>query len=250
MEFWDEYWTKYKLPCLVNINFSFDRTLSYTFKKILKKDSSKTIFEIGCAPGKWLLFFKEEFSYEVFGLEYSAVGVEKTLKNFDLSNMKPGHVYEGDFFNIQPDRQFDIVISLGFIEHFDDVESVVEKHLQWLKQGGYLILGVPNFRGINYFIQKILNEDIIKKHNIKIMDKTYFENLTQQFPLSLEFLEYCCFFEPALFIPRKGKKNLSIFFARAFLLLMRKVRGVHYGDRFNHRLFSSYLVAMYRKGDK
>ena len=26
--------------------------------------------------------------------------------------------------------------------------------------------------------------------------------------------------------------------------------GVRCGDRFNHRLFSSYLVAMYRKGDK
>jgi 2-polyprenyl-3-methyl-5-hydroxy-6-metoxy-1,4-benzoquinol methylase len=41
------------------------------------------------------------------------------------------------------------VISFGFIEHFDNPENVIQKHLDLLKPGGILIVGVPNFTGIH-----------------------------------------------------------------------------------------------------
>ena len=248
--FWDEYWAKYKLPCEVNMNFSFERVLGHTFKGILKRDTSKSIFEIGCAPGKWLIFFKKEFSYKAFGLEYSQVGAKKTLDNFALQNIRVEYIYKGDFFNIQPDRQFDIVVSLGFIEHFYDVNSIVAKHIEWLKPGGQLILGVPNFRGINYFIQHILDDSIIKKHNLKIMNKRFFEELTHRFPLNLKFLKYCCSFEPALFIPKKGKNNVAQFILRGFLLTARHIRHFHVCDCINSRFFSSYILSVYEKMTK
>lgn len=245
--FWDEYWAKYELPCVVNMNFPFDRALSRTFKEILKRDSSKSIFEIGCAPGKWLIFFKKEFSYEVFGLEYSQVGVKKSLENFALHNIEGGHIYKGDFFNIQADRQFDIVVSLGFIEHFYDVNSIVAKHIEWLKPGGQLILGVPNFRGINYSIQRILDDNIIGKHNLKIMNESFFEGLTQRFSLNLQFFKYCCSFEPALFIPKKGNIGVAQFIVRGLLLVARNIRRFQIWDHMNSRFFSSYIVSVYEK---
>jgi len=37
---------------------------------------------------------------------------------------------------------------LGFIEHFDEPVGVVVRHLDLLKPGGILLLGVPNYGGI------------------------------------------------------------------------------------------------------
>ena len=43
---------------------------------------------------------------------------------------------------------YDVVYSLGLIEHFVDRVSIVERHVRLARPGGLLILGVPNFRGL------------------------------------------------------------------------------------------------------
>ena len=56
----------------------------------------------------------------------------------------PIKVYERDLFseNFYKDMQlFDIVYSLGFVEHFDELNIVVKKHTELLKPGGILVLG-------------------------------------------------------------------------------------------------------------
>ena len=49
---------------------------------------------------------------------------------------------------------FHIVYSLGFIEHFKELNIVVKKHTELLKPGGILLLGVPNLGGIYSFLLK------------------------------------------------------------------------------------------------
>ena len=155
VEFWDKYWANVKLPSKVDLDFSFERCLAETLKRALP-DVHGEVLEVGCAPGKWLAFMSDEFGLKPSGIEYSEAGMNATFRNFEALGLEVGEIQAGDFFKIEPDRQYDVVMSYGFIEHFTDVDEVVELHLRWLKPGGILILGVPNFRGIYSFLQGVL----------------------------------------------------------------------------------------------
>ncbi len=87
-------------------------------------------------------------------------------------------------------EQFDIVVSRGFIEHFTDVDSVVDRHIDLLSPGGYLIVSVPNLRGLNYVLARLLDSSAIPRHNISIMRKDAFASLFQKPNLQGSFCAY------------------------------------------------------------
>lgn len=248
--FWDDYWENCILPNEVNASFSFERCLSQALKEHLNIDFlEREAFEIGCAPGKWLAFMAKEFGLKPNGVEYSKSGMEATMKNFHLMGLNSGKIQTGDFFQIKPDRQFELVMSFGFIEHFTDVDSVVELHLKWLKPGGTLILGVPNFNGIYKIIQKILNNEILEKHNLDIMNLSYFHHLASKFNLQKNFIGYIGSFEPVLPIGGKDPVSFLQFCTNIFLQITKKMRRLRLFDNINHPFFSSYILSIYKKSN-
>jgi len=243
--FWENYWRGVKLPAKVDLDFSFDRCLSKELAKHFPKQGE--IFEIGCAPGKWLSYAANDFGLIANGIEYSSGGVEATIKNFQLLNVPHDSLIVGDFFSQVPDKQYDVVMSLGFIEHFDNVHDVVELHLKWLKPNGILILGVPNFSGINAFLQSILDQEILDKHNLTIMNLPFFKQLGAHFKLEEISVKYTGSFEPALPIPRHRIGNPLQFLIRCGLFAVRMMRKIHLTDKLNGSFFSSYILAVYKK---
>jgi SAM-dependent methyltransferase len=246
VRFWENYWANCKLPSEVDGSFSFDRCLGAAIKKNLPAISGE-VLEVGCAPGKWLAFMAREFDLKPSGVEYSDAGMKATLENFRILGLAPDAIFTGDFFQMKPPRQFDAVMSLGFIEHFSDVDHVVDLHLQWLKPGGVLILGVPNFRGIYSPIQRILDKGILEKHNLDIMNLDYFRGLGDRLSLQPVFLDYVGSFEPTLFIANYRFGNPLQVIVRAGLWFARRIRRWRGFDQFNHRLYSGYILAIYRK---
>jgi SAM-dependent methyltransferase len=246
VEFWDNYWCDVNLPSEANMRFSFDRCLSKELKNQLKGVSGE-VFEVGCAPGKWLAYLSSVCNLKANGIEYSEPGLKATLNNLKLLNIPSGTVIAGDFFLQKPIQQFDVVISLGFIEHFDNVDGVVDLHLQWLKPGGRLILGVPNFSGITKFIQLVLDKTLLDKHNLKIMNLGYFNRLGERHPLDKVSIKYLGSFEPDLPIPKYKYGNPLQFFVKCFLLIARFLRRFEIFDQFNGPSFSSYILAVYKK---
>jgi SAM-dependent methyltransferase len=248
VKFWDEYWLNFELPCVVNEGHSFDRCLAQALKENLV-DIQGDVFEVGCAPGKWLAFMAKTFGMQVSGIEYSEAGMKATLRNFSLLGMSPAEIFAGDFFEMEPVRQFDAVISFGFIEHFTDTDLVVERHLRWLKPGGTLVLGVPNFRGIYSFAQRILDQEILDKHNLNIMTLDYFHGVAKRFDLKPVFLDYIGAFEPSLPIAKKGLGNTLQFIVKCMIRIALVMRRFKFLDRWNHPFFSSYILAIYKKSD-
>lgn len=246
VKFWDEYWANCKLPNTVDYSFSFERCLAGALKENLPGVQGEAL-EIGCAPGKWLAFMAKEFGLKPNGIEYSEAGMRATIRNFQLLGLASGRIQTGDFFQIKPDRQFDVVMSFGFIEHFSDADAVVDLHLQWLKPGGTLILGVPNFRGIYYFLQKLLDKNILDKHNLDVMCPEYFHHLAERHGLKPVVVRYIGSFEPSLPIPPQGRNSPLQLMVRGVLWLARKVRRFEIFDAVNGRRFSSYILAIYQK---
>jgi SAM-dependent methyltransferase len=247
VKFWDNYWANCRLPNVVDYEFSFDRCLAKELKESLRGYCNKTILEIGCAPGKWLAFFQKELELLPSGIEYSRVGLDATKKNFDMLDIKYGSMWEGDFLRIPVIDQFDIVLSLGFVEHFDDPKAVIKQHVEWLKPGGLLIIGVPNFKGIYKHLQSILDKSIIEKHNLDIMELSYFSNIACECGLSVKQVNYIGSFEPFLPIPKPGIANVSQLVVKVLLRAFIYARKLRFLDHINHRLLSSYILAVYQK---
>lgn len=245
-QFWENYWRNCPLPNLVDPNFSFDRCLSSKLEKYLPQLHGE-IFEIGCAPGRWLAYLAKRHHLKPSGIEYSKAGMEATLRNLELLGVDAGEIHAGDFFSVNPEARFDVVLSLGFIEHFADPDAVVARHLAWLKPGGVLVLGVPNFRGIYRHLQSILDAEVLLKHNLDVMTPDYFERLGHKFHLDPLHIEYLGSFEPSLPVPSRSQKGLMQLMLRIMLRIGVRLRS-RWMDEINHPWFSSYLLAIYRKG--
>lgn len=176
--------------------------------------------------------------------------MQATLDNFRMLGLVPDSILTGDFFQARPSRQFDVVMSFGFVEHFTDVDQVVDLHLQWLKPGGVLILGVPNFCGVYAPIQRVLNTGILNKHNLNIMNLDFFRGLGQRLSLKPIFLDYIGSFEPTLFVAGYRWGNPLQIAVRAALWVARRVRKFRVFDDLNHRYFSGYILAIYMKSER
>ena len=252
-DFWDSYWKEFDLPCEVDFTRPFERCLGQKLDFFLKRYSADgvnaSIFEIGCAPGKWLSYLSKKHSLNPNGLEYLDKAYDTTVRNLKSLNLPSSGIIKGDFFKIKPRPVHDVVISLGFVEHFVDVDHVVERHLCWLKPGGIMILGVPNFNNVNQVIQNILNKNILVAHNTDIMNKKYFHHIARKFNLYPEFIGYLGSFDPAIFIGEQNKANKLQFITNISLQVLKRIRNIRVFDYLNNAMFSSYILSVYRIAD-
>lgn len=179
-EFWSGIQQNIKLPIIVDLKrtpafIKIDKIL----KKYLPKDSNLKFLEIGCSPGRWLIYFNREFGYQATGVEYTEIGANLSKENIMASGIT-GEILNEDVFKTSLAKEsFDTVFSYGFLEHFQNSENVIKTHWNLIKKGGYMILVVPNFKNsINYLIQRLIDKDNIEKHKlISAKDlKKYFHN--------------------------------------------------------------------------
>lgn len=246
-EFWNDYWRNCPLPARADPGFPFERCLAAELRKVLPVRGGEAL-EIGCAPGKWMAFLYDAAGLIPSGIEYSDVGLAITRRNLEAQKVPYGNLWAGDFFSLPPEPRFDAVVSLGFIEHFDAPDSVVARHLEWLKPGGTLVLGVPNFRGIHGFIQRFYGKEILLKHNLEVMSLEYFRALGEKYGLILLKSSYIGSFEPSLPVRGGGKAPL-VRLLGAFLTIAARLRRPAFLDGFNGRRISSYILSAYKKKD-
>ena len=93
------------------------------------------------------------------------------------------NIIEADLFDYQPEKLYDMVLSFGLIEHFNDTKSIIETHLQFLKPGGVLFITLPNFTGVNGWVQRRFDRANYDKHNISSMEPKQLTNYCEQMGL-------------------------------------------------------------------
>ena len=140
-----------------------------------------SVLEVGCTPGRHLLWWNRLFGYQPYGVEYTANGVEVTRTAFREAGLPAGNVIHADFFDKEFQaryrERFDVVFSLGFIEHFKDAAHVVQLQVDLLKQGGYLVCWIPNLLGLSLPILKLCGQEFLDAHNCSIMNHGVFRRL-------------------------------------------------------------------------
>lgn len=164
------------------------------YPKYLPQGNNLKIVEIGSAPGWNLIQLHKLFSYDPYGIEYAEGALVSNKKRFFSAGLNPEQVIAADFFSedlqIKYRESFDIVLSSGFLEHFDNPLEVIEKHVNLLKPGGTLVVEVPNFRGFNYWLGNYFDPGLKAHHNLEIMKKQNFSELFNKLGLEQQFCDF------------------------------------------------------------
>jgi|SaaInlStandDraft_4_1057021.scaffolds.fasta_scaffold66072_1 2-polyprenyl-3-methyl-5-hydroxy-6-metoxy-1,4-benzoquinol methylase len=169
-----EFFTKY-----VN-NKDTSETNNYLGK--ITNWSEKKVLDFGCGPGITAKFLSKKGAI-VHGMDFSkkAIYEAEKLTNKNLSFSK------GSVDDIKDN--YDIIVSIGTIEHMENPEYAIKKFAKHLNQGGKLILTCPNWTNTNGYIQIAL----YYLFNLKItLSDLYFfshydfEKFALDFDMSLE----------------------------------------------------------------
>jgi 2-polyprenyl-3-methyl-5-hydroxy-6-metoxy-1,4-benzoquinol methylase len=150
----------------------FDSFLNYSNRMILGKLrqielANKQVLEIGAGDSLWLPYLAKAYPASRFtGVDYSERGCA-LLHDRTVEEGVDVRVVHQDMFAPQSDLhgQFDVVYSLGVVEHFDDLARVLETQRRYLKPGGVMFTLIPNMSGLLGTLTRAWNRAVYDKHN-------------------------------------------------------------------------------------
>jgi SAM-dependent methyltransferase len=158
------------------------------FDRFLPTRTDWSVIEIGACPGSHLLALARTHRFHPVALDFlSQVHALPAL--FKKHGIEDLEVIEGDFLSFEAPRRFNVVMSFGFIEHFNDAEEVLHKHWRLVAEDGFLILGLPLFGPMQMALRRLILtherlEETLKTHNTRAMDLRVLGEWCRQLPSS------------------------------------------------------------------
>jgi SAM-dependent methyltransferase len=110
----------------------------------LAKGKPKRVFEIGCAAGRSLAYFKEHGAEFVAGVEIAPAVAELARSRAEVDQVLVGSIEQLEL--PYPEQSLDLVIAGHVLEHLVDPWAVLRRLHRLLKPGGQLIGALPNIR--------------------------------------------------------------------------------------------------------
>ncbi|EDM37243.1 hypothetical protein PBAL39_05573 [Pedobacter sp. BAL39] len=240
-QFWVNYWEgKTGLSVNIPANYLFHEQL----KTLIEKESVKTAIELGGFPGYYAVFLKKYFKLEVTLLDYFVhQPVTNALLHANQLEEQDIHIIETDLFKYTPEQSFDLVLSCGLIEHFNDTADIIRRHVAFLKPGGTLFITLPNFRAVNGWLQKNFDRENYDKHNIGCMDPEFLADICRKEGLEIRQSRYFGHF--SLWLENEKQKPLGVRLMKKSLWLVGKVFTKIFP--FNSRQLSPYIILEAKK---
>jgi 2-polyprenyl-3-methyl-5-hydroxy-6-metoxy-1,4-benzoquinol methylase len=165
-EYWDEVLQNTKLPILVK-NSEYGTWLQDVFfEEFISGGNYSTLMEVGAGSSGWLPYLAKKYHLHVSGLDYSEIGCEICKRNLEYQGISYEKVICEDVFNWGSDDTYDIIISFGVIEHFENPERILDICRRHLNKGGLVITVVPNLKGFPGRIVKNFLPEVYKMHQV------------------------------------------------------------------------------------
>ena len=233
--YWDQVWNGWTIAYdegSILFREKFDRHLL----------AGGTCFEVGCFPGNFLIYLSRRFGYTVSGID-ATPGIESRMPEHLRSHgVTIGKLYSGDFFTFEHEEQYDVVCSFGFIEHFENLDTVIERHIRLVKPGGVLVISCPNFRKVQWLVRRTLEPANLRRHVLETMNLKAWRRVLER--NGMEVLEDGYYRTAAFW---SGDTRDTWWARRAANLMMRLARRVDLHVNWPNRFTSPYMVSFSRK---
>lgn len=242
------HWKNGKLENQVQLAFRNHWTL---FSELINNESNynggKRVLEVGCGRGSLSCYFSDAgFDCTLLDLSKTVVNMAKSI--FKKNNLK-GKFIVGDANEIKlPDNSFDIVFSIGLLEHFEDIENPLSEQIRLLDNGGvwfgYIVPEYDNNIQVEYeWINDILkgyqneSEDLSTKKEdiyrsdygseryIPVLEKLGLRKIQSSGVYSLPMISHSKEF-PFSLMPKKSELVLTEYFEKK-LEEKRILTGTH-----------------------
>jgi 2-polyprenyl-3-methyl-5-hydroxy-6-metoxy-1,4-benzoquinol methylase len=170
--YWEEIWqsaenAKLFDPADRSVRNHGNVALHDFFSAILRTASprAKSLVEIGCAQSKWLPYFAQVHNLTVAGLDYSEIGCARARALLRRAECR-GEIFQSDIFNPPAElrSRFDVVLSMGLVEHFADTVGAVSACAALANPGGIVVTTIPNLTGAIGLVQRRLDRAVYDKH--------------------------------------------------------------------------------------
>jgi SAM-dependent methyltransferase len=132
------------------------------------------VLDVGCAPGKFLLWCALEKQAHACGVEYAEHSYNLTVDLFRNAGASADIRHEDFMQTTFEPGSFDAVYSFGVVEHFDDPRPMIKQHFDMLKPGGTAIIMVPHFGAgsIYGWLAQRMDKSNYDIHNANIMSES------------------------------------------------------------------------------
>ena len=246
-DYWQGRWDKVKLPMTVEPDSKnkVTRAILEVFEEYIPKGDLSSV-EIGGAPGAFTAYLNKYHGHDISIIEYTDIGCSKTEEQFKILGIE-GKVYHRDFLSDLSDiPKFDVVLSLGFIEHFTDLDDILGRHVKLLNKNGVLVVGLPNFKGINEKVLSRTAPEMLSRHNLEAMDVNNWRCLEKTHGLKTLFEGYIGGFDPRA-LKRCENRTFSNLSIRYFFKFVSFLTGPFtFLRNFNSPKYSAYLIGIYK----
>lgn len=111
--------------------------------EVLKEISwkGKTVLDAGCGTGELLYLISKKGAKQVLGIDYSKEAIDVAQETYHEKNLS----FECTDISEIKGKKFDVITTLGTLEHVDDPLAVLRKLKSLLAPHGSLIVTCPNW---------------------------------------------------------------------------------------------------------
>lgn len=161
--YWELVWNQQNAINKIDLNYYTNKLLHSLYSKYFKRNSKKSVCEIGCAMSQNLIYFNDNYGYQINGFDYEKNAVLKTKEIYKNMGYEV-NIYHHDFFNVKQSKQYDILCSFGVFEHFENLNKAVKLTKEYLNDEGMILTVIPNMNGIVGLLQKKFNKKVYDIH--------------------------------------------------------------------------------------
>ncbi|MGH9869392.1 MAG: class I SAM-dependent methyltransferase [Candidatus Polarisedimenticolia bacterium] len=154
-------------PLLPDMRSLRDRRIARLFTRMGGLSTKSRVLELGCGRSMWLPWLGQSHGAEVIGIDLEPHAVDLAQANLAGARVK-GIILCRDAFDLDDEEAlegaFDLVYSMGMMEHFDDPVPRLSVLGRYLAPGGRLLTTVPNMRSVNWLLQRLGDRRTLEAH--------------------------------------------------------------------------------------
>jgi SAM-dependent methyltransferase len=194
-DYWERLWDESSLPDPVDprapgVRYHVRRQLHALFSRYMGGGGPPPrVIEVGSARSAWLPYFALEFGCEVAGMDYSPLGCRQSEETLRRAGVE-GEVACADLFDPPAHMRdsFDVVVTFGVVEHFDDTSRCIGALAELLRPGGRVITIIPNNVGAVGWLQRTINRPVFDLH--VLLDADDLASAHREAGLEVEHCDY------------------------------------------------------------